>query len=188
MAAHDNVTRSLTHWAKPGIEPVSSWMLVGFFTTEPQWELHKLSLFNCWSSFSSSNLASCSNRKNRCSLMASDNMFHLSVDPHLLPNRGMLGNCGVVVVRSLSKGFQIQDLAGSGCHSKMPHIGWFKQSEFIYSQMWRRSQIKVWQCRFWWGSHSGWQGPTLSFPLSMGRGKGHSELSPDSFFFFFFSF
>ena len=27
--AHGN-TRSLTHWAKPGIKPASSWMLVGF--------------------------------------------------------------------------------------------------------------------------------------------------------------
>ena len=30
---------SLTHWARPGIEPVSSWILVGFVATEPQWEL-----------------------------------------------------------------------------------------------------------------------------------------------------
>ena len=27
---------SLTHWVMPGIEPVSSWILVGFLTTEPQ--------------------------------------------------------------------------------------------------------------------------------------------------------
>ena len=26
---------SLTHWARPGIEPVSSWILFGFVTTEP---------------------------------------------------------------------------------------------------------------------------------------------------------
>ena len=31
--AHGNA-RSLTHWARPGIEPTSSWLLVGFF--------------NCW--------------------------------------------------------------------------------------------------------------------------------------------
>ena len=31
--------RSLTHWARPGIEPASSWILVGFITTEPWWEL-----------------------------------------------------------------------------------------------------------------------------------------------------
>ena len=30
---------SLTHWMRPGAEPVSSWILVGFTTTEPQWEL-----------------------------------------------------------------------------------------------------------------------------------------------------
>ena len=33
--AHGNA-RSLTHWARPGIEPKSSWILVGFVTTEPQ--------------------------------------------------------------------------------------------------------------------------------------------------------
>ena len=30
---------SLTHWAGPGFEPASSWILVGFIFTEPQWEL-----------------------------------------------------------------------------------------------------------------------------------------------------
>ena len=30
---------SLTHWARPGIEPASSWMLVRFFSGEPWWEL-----------------------------------------------------------------------------------------------------------------------------------------------------
>ena len=37
-AAHSN-TGSLTHWAMPGIEPMSSWMLLEFFTTESQQEL-----------------------------------------------------------------------------------------------------------------------------------------------------
>ena len=37
-AAHSN-TRSLTHWARPGIEPVTSWFLVGFVFTVPWWEL-----------------------------------------------------------------------------------------------------------------------------------------------------
>ena len=32
-------TRSLTHWARPGIKPTSSWILVGFVTTEARWEL-----------------------------------------------------------------------------------------------------------------------------------------------------
>ena len=30
---------SLTHWAGPGFEPASSWILVGFIFTEPRWEL-----------------------------------------------------------------------------------------------------------------------------------------------------
>ena len=36
--AHGN-TGSLTHWARPGMEPASSWMLVGFIIVEPQGEL-----------------------------------------------------------------------------------------------------------------------------------------------------
>ena len=32
--------RYLIHWVKPGLEPTSSWKLVGFVSTEPQWELH----------------------------------------------------------------------------------------------------------------------------------------------------
>ena len=36
--AHSNAG-SLTHWMRPGIEPVSSWIPVGFITTEPWWEL-----------------------------------------------------------------------------------------------------------------------------------------------------
>ena len=36
--AHDNAG-SLTHWARPGIEPMSSWILVGFVTAEPWWKL-----------------------------------------------------------------------------------------------------------------------------------------------------
>ena len=31
--------RSLTHWARPEIEPTSSWILVGFVSTVPHWEL-----------------------------------------------------------------------------------------------------------------------------------------------------
>ena len=41
-AAHSNA-RSLTHWTGPGIEPTSSWVLVGFVTTEPLQELQYLS-------------------------------------------------------------------------------------------------------------------------------------------------
>ena len=36
--AHSNA-RSQTHWARPGIEPMSSWILVGFIPAESQWEL-----------------------------------------------------------------------------------------------------------------------------------------------------
>ena len=32
-------TGSLTHWERPGIEPMSSWMLVRLISTEPWWEL-----------------------------------------------------------------------------------------------------------------------------------------------------
>ena len=35
--AHNNAG-SLTHWARPGIEPASSWILVGFFSAAPQQE------------------------------------------------------------------------------------------------------------------------------------------------------
>ena len=36
--AHGNAG-FLTHWARPGMEPASSWILVGFVSTVPQWEL-----------------------------------------------------------------------------------------------------------------------------------------------------
>ena len=42
--AHGN-TGSLTHRARPEIEPSSSWILVGFVTTEPQQELPLLRSF-----------------------------------------------------------------------------------------------------------------------------------------------
>ena len=38
--AHSN-SGSLTHWVRPGIQPTSSWILVGFVTTEPQRELQR---------------------------------------------------------------------------------------------------------------------------------------------------
>ena len=37
-ATHGN-TRSLTHWARPGIEPTTSWFLVGFVSAVPRREL-----------------------------------------------------------------------------------------------------------------------------------------------------
>ena len=36
--AHANAW-SLTHWTRPGIEPLSSWILVGLVTAEPCWQL-----------------------------------------------------------------------------------------------------------------------------------------------------
>jgi len=38
ITAHSNA-RSLTHGARPGIEPASSWILVSSLTTKPWWEL-----------------------------------------------------------------------------------------------------------------------------------------------------
>ena len=45
--SHGNA-RPLTHRARPGIEPMSSWILVRFVTTEPRWELQYffLEVFN----------------------------------------------------------------------------------------------------------------------------------------------
>ena len=38
-------TGSLTHWARPGMEPETSWFLVGFISAVPRWEL--LEIFKC---------------------------------------------------------------------------------------------------------------------------------------------
>ena len=35
----------------PGIKPVPSWILVGFITTEPQWELHEYITFEIRKNF-----------------------------------------------------------------------------------------------------------------------------------------
>jgi len=46
---------SLTHWARPGMEPVTSWFLVGFISPAPQQELLLLPIFksDClWGFFS----------------------------------------------------------------------------------------------------------------------------------------
>ena len=42
--AHGNAG-SLTHWARLGIQPASSWMLVRFISTEPLWELQGMGLW-----------------------------------------------------------------------------------------------------------------------------------------------
>ena len=50
---HSNAT-SLTHWARPGIELESSWMLVRFVTAESWWELPEVILiitFGDWKKF-----------------------------------------------------------------------------------------------------------------------------------------
>ena len=43
--AHGNAG-SLTHWTRPGIEPVYLWVLVRFISSEPRWELLGLYLLN----------------------------------------------------------------------------------------------------------------------------------------------
>ena len=43
--AHSNAG-SLAHWAGPGIEPASSWILVRFITAEPWWELPRVIFFS----------------------------------------------------------------------------------------------------------------------------------------------
>ena len=48
--AHDNAG-FLTHWARPGIKPTSSWILVGFVTTKPQRELPLSYLLSWWTHF-----------------------------------------------------------------------------------------------------------------------------------------
>ena len=42
----DGHAASLTHWARPGMEPVSSWLQVRFVSGEPLWELHTLAIYN----------------------------------------------------------------------------------------------------------------------------------------------
>ena len=39
-------TRSLTQWGMPGIKHESSWILVGFVTSKPRWELDIINFFN----------------------------------------------------------------------------------------------------------------------------------------------
>ena len=45
--SHGNA-RSLTHWSRPGMEPASSWILVGFVTTDPWRELRGGRIFEDW--------------------------------------------------------------------------------------------------------------------------------------------
>ena len=43
--AHGN-TGSLTHWARPGIKPAPSWLLVRLVSAEPSWELPEMHKFH----------------------------------------------------------------------------------------------------------------------------------------------
>ena len=45
--AHGN-SGSSTHWARPGIEPRTSWFLVGFISATPWRELHSYSFLFCF--------------------------------------------------------------------------------------------------------------------------------------------
>ena len=51
ITAHSNAG-SLTHWASPWMEPASSWVLVGFVTTKPQWKFWTFILLLVFASFS----------------------------------------------------------------------------------------------------------------------------------------
>jgi len=44
----DGNAGSLTHWARPGIEPAFSWMIVRFISDEPGWEFlpHLIQIFS----------------------------------------------------------------------------------------------------------------------------------------------
>ena len=53
-------TAAATRLSRPGIEPETSWLLVGFITAEPQWELlEKISYsYACYFLFFSRDLSS----------------------------------------------------------------------------------------------------------------------------------
>ena len=57
MATH-GTSGTLIHWARPGIKLTSSWILVGFITTESRWELLGL-LFN-WTNHLAFKATACS--------------------------------------------------------------------------------------------------------------------------------
>ena len=55
ITAHDK-TGFPTHWGKPGIKPMFSWILVKFITTDPPWELPSGLIFNLHGSWSTEQL------------------------------------------------------------------------------------------------------------------------------------
>ena len=72
--AHGN-TRSLTHWARPGIEPTTSWFLVGFIYAVPQPELLLSVFMNYFTTLS----ISFESNQGICPFMTG--LFHLSWYP-----------------------------------------------------------------------------------------------------------
>ena len=62
---------SLTHWARPGIEPTSSWILVRFVTAEPQQKLQNSGILDldCYASGSNFSLHFKKTKLGNCSLL-----------------------------------------------------------------------------------------------------------------------
>ena len=67
---------SPTHWVRPGIEPASSWILVRFISTVPQWKLQELLLFTSIPAFICRLFVS--SHSDKCEVIS-----HCSFDLHL---------------------------------------------------------------------------------------------------------
>ena len=63
---------SLTHQARPGIKPTFSWILVAFFTTEPQQERHIFNSNKLWQA----DFQCCKNSHAYCQYMIFHEVFH----------------------------------------------------------------------------------------------------------------
>ena len=90
--AHDNAG-FLTHWSRPGTEPVSSWILISFITTWSQWELRDLyfySPFMRWSFCCKTNFVM--TRPHSISLMKPfiTSLLHLNIPLNFVENLKML--------------------------------------------------------------------------------------------------
>ena len=79
--AHSN-TGSLAHWARPGIEPASSWIVIRFVSTEPRWE--RLYFFNSWAHIWLSVMQDC-NLLLLCSLHFKVSLFDSLVSEQMCP-------------------------------------------------------------------------------------------------------
>ena len=67
--AHSS-TRSLTHWTRPGVKSMFSWILVGFMTTEPRVGTPKIFIIlNCFSFNSQLNVYILMNHLSHCSCL-----------------------------------------------------------------------------------------------------------------------